>query len=70
VETFTSPIPQYIGGMIHSISVIDFVGILQVNSLELGSIEVNLQPVPAVRLVLKQNKSYSIEAVSNISTKE
>jgi hypothetical protein len=46
--------------MIHSVPVIDFVGVLQVKSLEIGSIEVDLQPIPAVRFVLKQNKPYPI----------
>jgi len=48
--------------MIHAIPVIDFVGLLQVNSLELGTIEVNAQPVPAVKFLLKQNQPYFILA--------
>ena len=46
--------------MIHSVPAIDFVGALQVNSLEIGRIEVNDQSIPAVRFVLKQNKPYPI----------
>jgi hypothetical protein len=60
VETFTPPTKRYICRMIHSVPVIDFVGVLQVQSLEIGSIEVDLQPIPAVRFVLKQNKPYPI----------
>ena len=48
--------------MIHAVPVIDFVGVLQVNSLELGTIEVNAQPVPAVKFLLKQNQPYFILA--------
>ena len=46
--------------MIHSVPAIDFTGVLRVNSLEIGSIEVNAQSIPAVRFVLKQNKPYPI----------
>ena len=48
--------------MIHAVPVIDFVGVLQVESLELGTIEVNAQPIPAVKFLLKQNQPYLILA--------
>ena len=48
--------------MIHAVPVIDFVGVLQVGSLELGTIEVNAQPIPAVKFLLKQNQPYVILA--------
>ena len=48
--------------MIHAVPVIDFVGVLQVGSLELGTIEVNAQPIPAVKFLLKQNQPYLILA--------
>lgn len=48
--------------MIHAVPVIDFVGVLQVDSLEIGTIEVNAQPIPAVKFLLKQNQPYLILA--------
>ncbi len=48
--------------MPHTVPVIDFIGALQVDSLELGAIEVNTQPIPAVKFLLKQNKPYLILA--------
>jgi len=48
--------------MTHAVPVIDFVGVLQVGSLVLGTIEVNAQPIPAVRFLLKQNQPYLILA--------
>ncbi len=53
---------SYGSGMIHAVPVIDFVGVLQVGSLELGTIEVNAQPIPAVKFLLKQNQPYLILA--------
>jgi hypothetical protein len=48
--------------MPHAVPVIDFIGVLQVNSLVLGTIEVNAQPIPAVKFLLKQNQPYLILA--------
>jgi hypothetical protein len=48
--------------MTHAVPVIDFVGVLQVGSLVLGTIEVNAQPIPAVKFLLKQNQPYLILA--------
>jgi hypothetical protein len=48
--------------MIHAVPVIDFVGVLQVDSLELGTIEVNAQSIPAVKFLLNQNQAYAILA--------
>jgi hypothetical protein len=50
------------GGMIHAIPVIDFVGVIQAKSLEIGIIEMNGQPIPAVRFLLVQNQPYPILA--------
>jgi hypothetical protein len=46
---------------------IDFVGVVQVNELELGNIEINAQSIPAVRFVLKQNRSYPILASGHLA---
>ena len=48
--------------MIHAVPVIDFIGALQVESLELGTIDVNAQPIPAVKFLLIQNQPYLILA--------
>ena len=53
--------------MIHAVPVIDFVGVLQVDSLELGTIEVNAQPIPAVKFLLKQNQPYLILASGHLA---
>jgi hypothetical protein len=53
--------------MNHSVPVIDFVGVIEINSLELGSIAMDAQPIPAVRFLLKQNKSYSILASGHLA---
>jgi hypothetical protein len=50
------------GSMFHAVPVIDFTGSIQVRSLEIGSVEVNEQPIPAVRFLLDQNQSYPILA--------
>jgi len=53
--------------MIHAVPVIDFVGVLQVGSLEIGTIEVNAQYIPAVKFLLKQNQPYLILASGHLA---
>ncbi|HRJ59209.1 MAG TPA: hypothetical protein PLV64_23215 [Anaerolineales bacterium] len=48
--------------MIRSAPTIDFHGALQVRSLEVGSLLLNDQSVPAVRFTLKQNQTYPLLA--------
>ena len=48
--------------MIHAAPDVDFVGALQVESLEIGLIQKGTQPIPAVRFVLHQNQPYTILA--------
>lgn len=45
----------------------DFLGVIEINSLEIGSIEMDAQPIPAVRFLLKQNKPYLILASGHLA---
>ncbi len=54
--------------MIRAAPVIDFVGLVQVGSLEVGTIQLNTTSTPAVKILLQQNQSvYPILASNHLA---
>jgi len=54
--------------MIRAAPMIDFVGSLQVKTLEIGTIHLNANPAPAIRIKLQQSQSvYPILASSHVA---
>ena len=54
--------------MIRAAPMIDFVGSLQVKTLEIGTIHLNTKPTPAIRIKLQQSQSvYPILASSHLA---
>lgn len=54
--------------MIRAAPMIDFVGSIQVKTLEIGTIHLNTKPAPAIRIKLQQSQSmYPIFASSHVA---
>jgi len=54
--------------MIRAAPMIDFVGSIQVKTLEIGTIHLNTKPAPAIRIKLQQSQSvYPILASSHVA---